>query len=160
VLTALAATPLLGLLEPSNIVMLFLLVVPGVGWVHGRGPAVLAAFIGVGLFDFFFVPPRFSFAVSDVQYLVTFAVMLVVALAIGQLTAGLKVQTAAATQREHRMRGLYEMSRDLSAALPPEQVAEIGARFLAAELGARSTLLAADERDRLRALPGGTGHGR
>lgn len=153
-LTALLATPLLGRLELTNIVMIFLLTVVGVGWVHGRGPAVVAAFVGVGLFDFFFVAPRFSFAVSDVQYLVTFGVMLVVALAVGQLTAVLKVQAEAATQREHRMRGLYEMSRDLSAALLPEQVAEIGARFLAAEFGARSTLMAADEHDRLAALPG------
>ena len=153
--TALLATPLLGLLELTNIVMIFLLAVVGVGWVYGRGPAVLAAFLGVGLFDFFFVPPRFSFAVSDVQYLVTFAVMLLVALAIGQLTAVLKVQAEAATLREHRMRGLYEMSRDLSAALMPEHVAEIGRRFLAAEFDARSTLLVADEHDRLAALPGG-----
>jgi two-component system, OmpR family, sensor histidine kinase KdpD len=153
--TALFATPLLGLLELTNIVMVFLLAVVGVGWFYGRGPAVAAAFLGVGLFDFFFVPPRFSFAVSDVQYLVTFAVMLVVALAIGQLTAVLKVQAEAATQREHRMRGLYEMSRDLSAALLPEQVAEIGARFLATEFNARSTLLAADEHDRLSPLPVG-----
>lgn len=156
VLTAVLATPLLDRLELTNIVMFFLLAVVGVGWFYGRGPAVLAAFLGVALFDLFFVPPRFSFAVSDVQYLVTFAVMLVVALAIGQLTAGLKVQAAAATQREHRVRGLYEMSRDLSAALLPEQVAEIGARFLAAEFGARSSLLAADDRDRLVALPGGS----
>ncbi len=153
--TALFATPLLGLLELTNIVMIFLLAVVGVGWFYGRGPAVVAAFLGVGLFDFFFVPPRFSFAVSDVQYVVTFVVMLVVALAIGQLTAGLKVQAEAATQREHRMRGLYEMSRDLSAALMPEQVAEIGARFLAAEFHARSTLLAADEYGRLAPLHGG-----
>ncbi len=156
VATAIAATPLLELFDLSNIVMVFLLAVVGVGWFHGRGPAVLAAFLGVGLFDFFFVPPRFSFAVSDVQYLVTFGVMLVVALAIGQLTAGLKVQAEAATRREHRMRGLYEMSRDLSAALLPQQVAEIGARFLAAEFRARSALLAADENGRLQALPGGS----
>lgn len=154
--TALLATPLLGLLELTNIVMIFLLAVVGVGWFYGRGPAVVAAFLGVGLFDFFFVPPRFSFAVSDVPYLVTFVVMGIVALAIGQLTAVLKVQAEAATRREHRMRGLYEMSRDLSAALLPVQVAEIGARFLAAEFQARSMLLAADDHGRLVALPGGT----
>ncbi len=155
-LTALLATPLLGLLELTNIVMFFLLAVVGVGWFYGRGPAVAAAFVGVALFNFFFVPPRFSFAVADGEFLVTFAVMLVVALAIGQLTAGLKVQAEAATLREHRMRGLYEMSRDLSAALMPEQVAEIGGRFLFAEFSARSTLLVADDNDRLVALPGGT----
>lgn len=156
VLTALLATPLLPVLELSNILMLFLLAVVGVALRHGRGPAVLAAFLGVGLFDLFFVPPRFSFAVSDVQYLVTFVVMLVVALVIGQLMAGLKVQAEVSSERERRVRGLYEMSRDLSAALLPEQVAEIGARFLTAEFGARSTLLATNADDRLHALPGGT----
>lgn len=154
--TALLATPLLGRIDLANIVMVFLLAVVGVAWFYGRGPAVAAAFLGVGLFDFFFVPPRLSFAVSDVQYLMTFSVMLVVALSVGQLTAVLKAQAAAAIQREHRMRGLYEMSRDLSAALLPEQVAEIGSRFLTAEFHARSTLLAADEKDRLVALAGGT----
>ena len=128
----------------------------GVALRFGRGPAVVAAFVGVGLFDFFFVPPRFSFAVSDVQYLITFAVMLVVALVVGQLTAGLTVQARSALQREQRVHSLYEMSRDLSAALLPAQVAEIGARFLATEFGARSALLAADDEDRLRVLPGAT----
>ncbi len=155
-LTALLATPLLNVLELSNIVMLFLLSVVGVGLVHGRGPAVFAAFFGVALFDFFFVPPRFNFAVSDVQYLVTFGVMLVVALVVGQLTAGLKLQAEAATQREHRVRSLYDMSRDLSAALLSAQVAEIGARFLTGEFGARSTLLVADEHDQLQAMEGGS----
>jgi two-component system sensor histidine kinase KdpD len=155
-LTAVVATPLLDVIELSNIVMLFLLAVVGVGLVHGRGPAVLAAFLGVALFDFFFVPPRFNFAVSDVEYLITFGVMLVVALVVGQLTAGLRQQAEAATQREHRVRSLYDMSRDLSAALLPTQVAEIGARFLVGEFGARSTLLVADEHDRLQAVDGGT----
>ena len=156
VATAVLATPLIDVLELSNIVMLFLLAVVGVSLMHGRGPAVLAAFLGVGLFDFFFVPPRFTFAVSDVEFAVTFGVMLVVALVVGQLTAGLKLQAEAATQREHRVRSLYDMSRDLSAALMATQVAEIGARFLTGEFGARSVLLVADENERLLAMDGGT----
>ncbi|HSX95265.1 MAG TPA: DUF4118 domain-containing protein [Hydrogenophaga sp.] len=153
--TAMLATPLIPVLELSNIVMIFLLVVVAIALRFGRGPAVLAAFLGVALFDFFFVPPRFTLAVSDVEYLVTFAVMLVVALAIGQLTAVLRQQADAATRRERRVRALHDMSRDLSAALLPEQVADIGARFVQAEFGMRSTLLAADANDRLQALPGG-----
>ena len=153
---AVLAAPLQERIEQANIVMLFLLAVVAVALVFGRGPAVLAAFVGVGLFDLFFVPPRFSFAVSDIQYLITFAVMLVVALVVGQLTAGLRVQVAAATGRERRIRGLYEMSRELSATLLAEQVAEIGARFLAAEFGFRSAVLVADDKDRLQAMPGAT----
>ena len=155
-LTALLATPLLGVLELTNIVMLFLLAVIGIALRYGRGPAVFASFVGVGLFDFFFVPPRFSFAVTDAQYLLTFAVMLVVALVVGQLTAGLKIQVDAVTEREQRVSGLYEMSRDLSAALTVEQVAEIGERFLALEFGVKSAVLVADDQDRLKVLAGAT----
>lgn len=155
-LTALLATPLLGVLELTNIVMLFLLTVIGIALVYGRGPAIFASFVGVGLFDFFFVPPRFSFAVSDAQYLLTFAVMLVVALVVGQLTAGLKIQVEAVTDREQRVSGLYEMSRDLSAALMVEQVAEIGARFLVLEFGVKTAVLVSDDQDQLKVLPGAT----
>ncbi len=155
-LAAVIATPLANVLELTNIVMLFLLVVVGVALRFGRGPAVVAAILGVAFFDLFFVPPRFTFAVSDAQYLVTFAVMLVVALVVGQLTAGLKVQAQAATEREHRVRSLYDMARDLSAALLPEQVAEIGTRFITGEFSAGSTLVVSDDDNRLQVLPGGT----
>ena len=87
-ITTLVATALLPYFDLANIVMLFLLTVVLVGIRFGRGPAVLAAFVSVAAFDFFCVPPRLSFAVSDAQYLLTFAVMLAVALIIGQMTAG------------------------------------------------------------------------
>lgn len=149
--TTLAAIPLAQVLEQANIVMLFLLVVVAVAVRFGRGPAVLAAFVSVAAFDFFFVAPRFSFAFADIQYLVTFSVMLVVALVIGQMTAGLTYQARVAQRREDRMRALYDMSRLLSAALMTEQVAEIGSRFLSAEFGARSALLVADDNNKLQA---------
>ena len=116
-----------------------------------RGPAILAAFLSVAAFDFFFVAPRFSFAFADIQYLVTFSVMLVVALVIGQMTAGLTYQARVAQRREDRMRALYDMSRLLSAALMTEQVAEIGSRFLSAEFSAKSALLVADDNNKLQA---------
>ena len=145
----LAAAPLTPLLSNANIVMVFLLAVVGVAVRFGRGPAVLASLLTVGMFDFFYVPPRFSFNVSDAQYLLTFAVMLAVALVIGQLTAGLKFQARVARLREERVRAMYAMSRDLSGALMPEQIAEIGARFMKSEFGASAALLIPDLADRL-----------
>ena len=141
--------PLLHVLEKSNIVMLLLLAVVFSALRYGRGPAVLAAFVSVAAFDFFDVAPRFTFAVSDVQYLVTFAVMLIVALVIGQLTAGLTYQARVATLREDRVRALYELSRDLAAALMPEQIVEIGTRVLQAEFEARAVFMLLDGDDRL-----------
>ena len=74
------ATPLSEHFDLANIVMVFLLAVVVVAAGLGRGPAVLASLLSVAAFDFFYVQPRFSFSVSDVQYLLTFGVMLVVAL--------------------------------------------------------------------------------
>jgi two-component system sensor histidine kinase KdpD len=145
----LLAAPLNGVLELANIVMLFLLAVVIVAVRLGRGPAVLASFLSVAAFDFFYVPPRFSFSVSDAQYLLTFAVMLAVALVIGQMTAGLKFQARVATLREERVSALYQMSRDLSGALMTEQVEEIAARFLQSEFDARVAVMVADLQDRV-----------
>jgi two-component system sensor histidine kinase KdpD len=144
-----AATPLRNFLDLANIVMLFLLAVFFTAVKLGRGPALLSAFLSVAAFDFFFVPPRLSFAVSDVQYLVTFAVMLIVALITGQLTAGLRFQVTVAESRERRTKALYEMARELSAALADEQIAEIAQRFVAQGFNARATLLLLDMKDKL-----------
>ena len=62
--------------------MVYLLGVVVVATRFGRGASLLASVLSVAAFDFFFVPPYFTFAVSDTEYLVTFAVMLVVALVI------------------------------------------------------------------------------
>ncbi|MDB5804217.1 MAG: two-component system sensor histidine kinase KdbD [Betaproteobacteria bacterium] len=136
VLTALIATPLLPYFDLANIVMLFLLAVVLVALRFGRGPAVLAAFASVAAFDFCFVPPRYSLAITDVQYLLTFAVMLAVGLITGQLTAGLKFQARVAAHREQRSRALFELARDLSSALEAGQVVELGRAALAREFRA------------------------
>ena len=134
-ITTLLALPLARLFDPPNIVMLFLLAVLIVAMTLGRGPAVVSAFLSVALFDFFFVPPTFSFTVHDAQYLLTFAAMLAVALVIGHLTAGLKEQAAEASARERRTSALYGMARGLAGAATAAQAAAIVQRFVAEAAG-------------------------
>jgi len=147
--TALAATPLLAWLDLANIAMLFLLVVVLVAWRFGRGPSVLATCVSVACFDFFFVPPRFDFAVSDFQYLITFVVMLVVGLFTGHLTSDLRFQARVASSREARSRALYEFSRELSGALLTEQIFEITQQAIQHAFRARATLILPDDHGRL-----------
>jgi two-component system sensor histidine kinase KdpD len=139
--TTAVTLPLLPHIDPVNIAMIFLLAVALVALRLGSGPAVLAAFASVALFDFFYVPPRFSWAVADVQYLVTFAVMLVVALLIGQLTARLQRRAEEAQERERRTHALYELTRELAGVIDPVQVAEAIGRFLSVQLGLESALV-------------------
>lgn len=141
--------PLISFFDLANIVMLFLLgtVLVAVKW--GRGPSALAAFLNVAAFDFFFVAPRMSFNVSDVQYLVTFGVMLMVGLLTGQLTAGLRFQARISAGRERRAQSLFELTRDLSAALLGSQVAELGETAVKRNFGGAALVLMTDADDHL-----------
>ncbi|MGR4870546.1 DUF4118 domain-containing protein [Variovorax sp. LARHSF232] len=149
VLLTLLALPLAHVLEGANIVMLYLLGVVGVALRFGRGPAAFAAMLNVAAFDFFFVDPRLSFSVSDWQYLLTFAVMSAVGLLIGQLTAGLRFAAGVSASRERRAQSLFELTRELSAALQTEQVVAIGASAVQRHFGGPAVVLATDEGDRL-----------
>jgi two-component system sensor histidine kinase KdpD len=153
--TALLATPALGYLELANIAMLFLLTVLLVAVRFGRGPSVTATCVSVACFDFFFVPPRLTFAVADFQYVVTFGVMLAVGLITGHLTAGLRFQARVASQREGRARALYEFARTLSGVLQTEQVYEATRDTIQHAFGARTALLLPDDGGRLKLTPQG-----
>ncbi|MCU7373293.1 DUF4118 domain-containing protein [Paucibacter sp. O1-1] len=147
--TTALALPLQPVFDEANIVMLFLLTVLGVSLRWGRGPSVLASFLSVGLFDFFFIAPHLSFAVSDVQYLLTFVVMLAVGLITGQLTAHLRYQAQIAAEREARSRALFELTRELSGALQTEQVVQSAQSSLSRELHGRALVLVLDLKDAL-----------
>jgi len=131
----------------ENVIMLYLL---GVVWAtvrFGRGPGLLASFLSVLTFDFFFVPPPLSFTVRDTQYLLTFAMMLTVALIISSLAARLRYQARIATYRERRTNALFDLGKELAGALTTAQIIDIGCRHLRGEFRAQVALLLPDARD-------------
>ncbi len=103
-----------GGLAEANVVMMFFAGVALVAARLGRGPAIATSIVSVLVFDFFFVPPRLTFAISDSEYVITFAVMLGIGLLISELTSRLKSQLQASQQQERRTAQLYRMTRQLS----------------------------------------------
>jgi len=136
--------------ELANIVMVYLLAVAIVAARYGRGPAVLASVLGVATFDFFFVPPQLTFAVSDVQYLLTFAIMLVVALLISNLTSSVRLQATVAGHRERRTATLYAMSRELAATRGQEAMAGVAVRHVGEVFDSQVVVLLPDAQGRIR----------
>ncbi len=130
--------------ELSNLVMIYLLGVTVAGLRLGRGPSALTAVLNVAAFDFFFVPPRYSFAVSDVQYLVTFGAMVTIALVIATLTASVRQQTRVAGARERRTALLYAMSRELAATRGIANMARVGVRHVAEVFQCQAVVLLPD----------------
>lgn len=136
--------------ELANLVMVYLLGVTVAALRFGRGPSALAAVLNVAAFDFFFVPPRFTFAVADVQYLVTFGVMLIVALVIASLVASVRQQTRVAGARERRTALLYAMSRELAATRGISSMARVAVRHVAEVFQVQAVVLLPEPDSKLR----------
>jgi len=115
----------------------------------GRGPSVLAAVLSVLLFDFLFVPPRYSFAVSDTQYLITFAVMLATGLVISNLAARGRRQASVARARERRAAELYGLSRELARSRDLHELGDVLRSHLLAGIEGSAALLLPDAEGRL-----------
>jgi two-component system sensor histidine kinase KdpD len=135
--------------ELVNIAMVYLLAVSLVAARFGRGPAVTTSILAVATFDFFLVPPQLSFAVTDIQYLLTFAIMLVVALIISNLTASVRLQAAVAGHRERRTALLYAMSRELAATRGQENMARAAVRHVGEVFESQVVVLPPDANGKL-----------
>ncbi|KDE37752.1 sensor protein KdpD [Kosakonia radicincitans UMEnt01/12] len=138
--------------DAANLVMIYLLGVVLVALFYGRWPSAFATVINVISFDLFFIAPRGTLAVSDVQYLLTFGVMMTVGLVIGNLTAGVRYQARVARYREQRTRHLYEMSKALAVGRNNKDIAVTSETFIQSTFDARSKLLLPDSHGQLKAV--------
>ncbi len=125
----------------SDIIMMYLLGTVLVAPRLTRGYTILASILSVGAFDFFFVPPYFTFAVTDVRYFVTFAVMLVVAIVVSSLTVRIRQQAEAARQRERRTAALYDLSRELASTQGEESLLRAAVRHISEVFGCQVVVL-------------------
>ncbi|MDI2111801.1 sensor histidine kinase KdpD [Commensalibacter nepenthis] len=128
-------------LDPANIVLFFLLMVILASIRYGRNVGIFTSIISVLLFDFCFVAPRFSLNITDLQYLVTFAVMLFVGSLSSQLMASLKYRAKIAKTRETRVQSLFQFAKALSGYLETEQVIKKSIQVIMQEFGGKIVLL-------------------
>lgn len=138
--------------DPINVSMVYLLGIVLVSLRFGRGPSVLASILGVAAFDFFFVSPQLTFAVSDTKYVVTFLVMLLTGLIISALTSRVAFQAEAARRREQRTGALFVLGRELAGLEHRLAIAEAAARHVASAVNAEACLLLPDDSRQLQPL--------
>src|SRR5438132_1417721 len=143
------------LFELADLVMVYLLGIVVVAMRHGRGPSLVASILSVAAFDLFFVPPYFTFAVSDVRHIFTFAVMLIVGFVISGLTARIRAQALAARDREQRTAALYAMSRELASTRGVDELLTIAVRHISEVFRSQVVVLLPDAVGRLAPWSGG-----
>lgn len=95
-----------------NIVMLYLLVVLALASTRGMFAAVVSSVEAFLSFDFFLIPPLYTFTIGSLDGLIALFVFLVTAILTGQLASALRVRAEQARRREYESRILYELVRD------------------------------------------------
>ncbi|WP_225073609.1 sensor histidine kinase KdpD [Desulfuromonas sp. CSMB_57] len=133
----------------ADLVMVYLLGIVLTAGRLGRGPTLLATFLSVAAFDFFFIPPFYTFTVDDVGHSITFAVMFIVAFVISRLTLRVRGQAEAARQREWRTTALLRLSRELAHEEGRERLSAIAVRHLSEVYSCQAVVLVPDDRGSL-----------
>ncbi|MBI5069109.1 MAG: DUF4118 domain-containing protein [Deltaproteobacteria bacterium] len=124
-----------------DVEMLFLLAVSVAAAFLGKRPSLLAAALGVGCYDFFFVPPPFTFDIGDARYLLTFAMLFAAGVVVSSLTSGLRQERQAALRREERALAQYGLASALASASSAAAVCQAAARFAASAFGGSAAVL-------------------
>lgn len=144
VLLVAAATALGSVLDMffhiTNLVMIYLLVVMIAALWWGRTPAIAAAFLSVLAFDFFFVPPRYTFSVSDTSYLLTFATLFLVGFVVANLAARQKELVEVVRGAQQHTMAAYEFSQVLARAVDSDAVVDALVENLRAVVPALATV--------------------
>ncbi|MDB4946303.1 MAG: Osmosensitive channel histidine kinase KdpD [Labilithrix sp.] len=130
-----------GRTQLADVVMVYLFGTVLVSLRFGLAPSLATAALSVVAFDFFFIPPYFTFAVADLRHIVTFAVMMLVATVITGLTGRVRGQVHAAREREMRTASLFALSRQLASAKTRHEILTIGTKQLHDVFGGRTSAL-------------------
>ncbi len=131
-------------LATPDVVMLYLMCIMAVAVRFGRTPAIAAAALSVGAFDFFFIEPFYTFHVADTRHLLTFATMFAFGILISTLTDRLRRQEIAAREREARTAALFKLSRELSDANQMADIAAVAAREAAVVFEVEAAIFGSD----------------
>jgi len=120
--TAVLNLGLMQLAGPRVPGLVFLLVVVLLALKLGRGPVLVAGALSALVWNYFFLPPRYTFFIESVDDAVLFGLYFVVAIVLGQLVARIRAQEQAERGREERATALYELNRDLAEATSRDEV--------------------------------------
>lgn len=143
-LATLAVTPLRGTLLDANLALYYLLIVVWLTVKAGRSAGFAASVLSVLFFDVFLVPPYDSLTVHNPQHLLTFAMLLVVALATSRLVDGLRTQTRLAETRRQWSESLRAMGDALLSAENAADVRHIGEQHVGSLFDAKVSILPPD----------------
>ena len=134
---------------PTNLAMLYLAGVVFISLKWGLGPALMSSLISTFAFDFLFISPYLSFAITDAWYLLTLVTLMGISLLTSFLTNAVREQALAAREREAHTVALYSLTQSLSAARIPDEIFRAAADHVKARFGLDIAILLHNEKEQL-----------
>jgi len=126
-------------LKFEPIIFLIPVVICAIRW--GLASALVCVAASAAVADFFFLPPVYSFAISDPNQIVELALFLFVAIVTSNLAARLKNEADATRRREHEIHNLYEFSRRLALCSTASDLVKAMQEYLSVHLGCAAYLI-------------------
>ena len=145
---ALAIGKALTALTPiPNLSMVFLMAVLLIAVNYGIWPAIYASALSFLVYNFFFIPPLYTFTIAEPFELLALVIFLIVAVITSALAGRVRQQAQVSANRMRAMRRLYEFTRRLSGLATLDAVAEGAASEIHASLGRGVVVLLAHDGD-------------
>lgn len=129
----------------ANGFLVFLVGISVVAVSYGTGPSITTSIASTGILAYFFMPPIFSFAVSDIQHVFALTVMITISIVISNLTSRVLHHEGEAKRNAERFESLYRLSRDLADVAGAETLARAAVKHIESVFGATAVVLLADE---------------
>lgn len=137
----------IGYQSVSLILLFWITLMPLLGF--GRGPIIIAAFIAAMGWNYYFIPPHFTFHIAKPEDILMNALFFIVAVVTGVLTSRLKAQETFILNREAKTNSLYNLLKELSDAISIDQVTAISVKNIKKVFGYDSILIYASENGKL-----------
>lgn len=141
-------------MQPTDQALLYLIGNVLVAARLGRGPAILYAVLSPACFNFFFIPPLYTFEMYDRSYWMTLLVMLATSMVITSFATRLRLQAMISRRREQHTSTLYALTRSLASTRGQANMAEVAARHISEVLGAEVTVWLPDGPEHLSPVVG------
>jgi len=144
---------LLPLIGYKAVAVVLLFAVSALATLVGRGPTVVAAAMSAVLWNFLFIPPRFTFYIHSLEDALMFGMYFIIALITGNLTSRLRAQEQLIRHREERTAALYALAREVASAVTMEDVLRMAVKQIGQVFNAEVAVFLAQPVARLSLRP-------
>jgi two-component system sensor histidine kinase KdpD len=143
-LSALICYPLAGIIGYTTVSLILLFIVTILPIYLSRGPVLTAAALAAIVWDFFFIPPRFTMSIARIEDVLMLSMFFIISIVTSVLTSRIRTREKAVRKREESTFELYNLAFDLSRAHNLDDVLQAAVKNINSSFNAETAILLSD----------------